>query len=444
MNLGARIRRSLFWYKDKFKGNPVGEHYREIKFITENYSDNRSIQLREKHLASVLCHAISTTPFYSNVQGATLDGFPVINKNIVRENFDSFKSKDSNSQASCCFYTSGSTGAPFSVNGNRSKRDRNTADTIYFGELAGYDLGDKLYYFKIWSKLNRKSRYKAFCENIIPYDVLELDDQTICKLVEKLKNDKSPKAFLSYSSVYDAIYYYLKKTTSEPILHQAKAAISQAETLSQSTKEGISYYFNTQAVARYSNNENGILAQQIGQDQEFLLNEASFFVEVLDMDSDVPVPPGKPGRIVLTDLFNYCMPMIRYDTGDIGVLGKKYVMGHERTVLESVEGRKLDLIYDTKGSLVSSYIWFRNMWKYKEIKQFQVIQLDKKEYLIKVNVDGSFGKESDLIQEYREYLGADANIMVECVNEIPLLASGKHKTTLNLYTNKTKSCRRSA
>ena len=86
---------------------------------------------------------------------------------------------------------------------------------------------------------------------------------------------------------------------------------------------------------------------------------------------------------------------------------------------------------------MSSYIWFRNMWKYKEIKQFQVIQLDKKEYLLKVNVEGPFGKESDLIREYREYLGDDANIMVECVNEIPLLASGKHKTTLNLYTNKT-------
>ena len=157
MNFGAGIRRSLFWFKDKLNGNPVGSHYKEIKFIIENYSDNHAMQLREKHLANVLCHAISTTPFYSGIKESSIDKFPVIDKNIVRENFDSFKSKDNNSTPSCCFYTSGSTGAPFSVNANRNKRDRNTADTIYFCELAGYNLGDKLYYFKIWSKLNRKS-----------------------------------------------------------------------------------------------------------------------------------------------------------------------------------------------------------------------------------------------------------------------------------------------
>ena len=433
MNLFAGIRRYIFWLKDRLNGNPIRSHYKEIRFIIENYSDIRSKQLREQHLSSILCHAIKAIPFYSNITGSSINDFPVINKNIVRQNYDAFKSSDINYKTHCCFYTSGSTGSPFSVNVNKSKRDRNTADTIYFGELAGYDFGDKLYYFKIWSKLNRKSRFKIFAENIVPYDVLDLDDEAISKIVEKLKKDRSPKALMAYSSVYDALYLHLENSDSKPINNNTKAAISQAEALPQATKEGISYYFNTQAVARYSNNENGIIAQQILTDQEYLINEASFFVEILDMDTDVPVPDGVPGRIVLTDLFNYCMPLIRYDTKDIGILGEKYVMGHKRKVLKSVEGRKLDLIYDTKGSLVSSYIWFRNMWKYKEIKQFQVIQLKQKEYLIKINVEDSFEREADLIKDYQELLGEDAIIKVECVSEIPLLDSGKRKTTMNLY-----------
>ncbi|MEA3477003.1 MAG: CoF synthetase [Bacteroidota bacterium] len=433
MYIFSSIRRSAFWIKDKLKGNPVGSHYKDIKFIFENYSDIRSSQLREKHLFSILCYAIKSTPFYSSVKGASISDFPVINKNIVRKNYDDFKSKDVKYGADCCFYTSGSTGAPFSVNVNKRKRDRNTADTIFFGELAGYNFGDKLYYFKIWNNVNRKSRFLKFTQNIVPQDVLELNDQAISRIIEELKRDKTPKALLAYSSVYDAMCFHLNQSNSKPITNNTKAAISQAEALSQSTKEGISYYFNTKAVARYSNNENGIIAQQMPEDEEFFINEASFFVELLDMDSDVPVPYGTPGRIVLTDLFNYCMPMIRYDTGDIGVLDEKYVLGHKRKVLKSVEGRKLDMIYDTKGSLVSSYIWFRNMWKYKEIKQFQVIQLDEKEYTLKVNVESPFEKEADLVKEYKEFLGQDAIINIEYVSELPLLASGKRKTTLNLY-----------
>jgi phenylacetate-CoA ligase len=73
------------------------------------------------------------------------------------------------------------------------------------------------------------------------------------------------------------------------------------------------------------------------------------------------------------------------------------------------------------------------MWKYKEIKQFQVIQVDEKEYHIKINVESPFEREADLIKDYKSYLGEDALIKVECVSEIPLLASGKRKTTLNLY-----------
>lgn len=434
MNLFTGSRRFIFWMRDKLKGSPIRDHYNEIKFIIENYSDERSVQLREKHLAGILCHAINATPYYSDQKGSTIHDFPVINKNIVRENYDAFKSRDKEYGTYCCLYTSGSTGSPFSVNVNKSKRDRNTADTIYFGELAGYEFGDKLYYFKIWSKLNRKSRFKTFAENIVPYDVFDLDDQAVSKIIAKLKKDRSPKALMAYSSVYDAMYLHLKNSDSKPIHNNTKAAISQAEALPQATKEGISYYFNTQAVARYSNNENGIIAQQILDDQEFLINEASFFVEILDMDSNDPVPDGVPGRIVLTDLFNYCMPLIRYDTRDIGVIGEKYVMGHKRKVLKSVEGRKLDLIYDTKGSLVSSYIWFRNMWKYKEIKQFQVIQVDEKEYHIKINVKEPFEREAELVKDYKELLGEDAVVKVECVSEIPLLDSGKRKTTMNLYT----------
>lgn len=73
------------------------------------------------------------------------------------------------------------------------------------------------------------------------------------------------------------------------------------------------------------------------------------------------------------------------------------------------------------------------MWQYTEINQYQLVQYGAKDYLFKVNMDGSFKRESQLIEEFKKFLGPDANFKVEYVDEIPLLASGKRKKIANTY-----------
>ncbi len=41
-------------------------------------------------------------------------------------------------------------------------------------------------------------------------------------------------------------------------------------------------------------------------------------VKILKPDDDKLIQESEIGRIVITVLYNYSMPMIRYDTGDIG------------------------------------------------------------------------------------------------------------------------------
>ena len=86
-------------------------------------------------------------------------------------------------------------------------------------------------------------------------------------------------------------------------------------------KENLEKHFNTKVVSRYSNEEMGILAQQsnIEQNNAFNINWASYYVEILKMDTNEKANLGELGRIVITDLFNFSMPLIRYDTGDLGV-----------------------------------------------------------------------------------------------------------------------------
>jgi len=127
--------------------------------------------------------------------------------------------------------------------------------------------------------------------------------------------------------------------------------------------------------------------------------------------------------------------MIRYDTGDIGAIETDPV-NESRMYLSTVEGRKLDLLYDTDGALVSSYIVYKNMWQYPEIDQYQLVQDDANLYTFRINSRGTFEKEKQLVDEFKSFLGQDADFRVEYVTEIPLLASGKRRKIVNNYIKK--------
>lgn len=186
-------------------------------------------------------------------------------------------------------------------------------------------------------------------------------------------------------------------------------------------------------VSRYANTENGILAQQTPLSEDnFLANLASYHIEILDTNEDIAVGDGKTGRIVVTDFFNRAMPLIRYDTGDLGVLGKSEENGRVNYVLKKVEGRRMDSIYDTDGELISAFTVTHNMWKYVELKQYQFLQIGKNTYEFRLNPEGNFSREKELVKEFKGYLGKDASITITYIDEIPLLSSGKRKKVINM------------
>lgn len=436
-SIAQRYRRWGFWELDRFKGSPIRFHYENVSFIMENYGLAEAESSRNVHIRNLLDYAQSSVPYYSDKKRKALIDFPVVNKNDFRRNYDLFKSDHPYFKESREVVTSGSTGTPFIIKQDHRKHLRNTADTIFFGELAGFKIGQKLYYLKIWNQINRKNILSKYLQNIVPVNVSNLNKERLDELVSRLKSDNSDKGLLGYSSAFETISKFLAEKNFEPIKNNTRAIIAMSEGFDPSVKHTMSNFFNAIAVSRYSNMENGIIAQQLRDGSEdFIINHASYVVEVLDLQSDSPVPQNTPGRIVVSDLFNYCMPMIRYDTGDIGVLGEKEVMGFLRPVLTKVEGRRMDQIYNTSGDLVSSFIITNNMWKYNEIDQYQFVQNAAKEYVFILNTGKSFSRERELISEFREYLGKDADIKIEYVQEIPVLDSGKRKKVVNNFLKK--------
>lgn len=423
------IRKLLYWISDTLKGSVVSKHYKEV---FQDFHDEVSARNKlSAKLNRLLTHARNTVPYYQRMEIGELQEFPVLNKNEIRASFDQFKSDGYPEDQLKKVITSGSTGTPFSVYHDGEKAKRNTADTMVFGKLAGFEFGTKLYYLKIWNKVNAKTGRMKFIQNIVPEDVTQLSDNYLTSFVERLRRDKSKKSILGYASALETITRYLHEKMPGQKLSNVQGIIGMSEGMSQYTKEKLSAITGVMPVSRYSNVENGIIAQQMPDGgSSFLINWSSYFVEILQMDSNEPEKLGSPGRIVITDLFNFAFPMIRYDTGDIGVMEEE----QERLVLKRVEGRKMDAVFDTEGNLVSSFTITNNMWLFPEIKQYQFIQKSKAEYLFVLNTgDAPFLRQEELKEEFSKHFGKDASFALQYVNEIPLLNSGKRRKVINEY-----------
>ena len=419
---------------DFFTGGTVRSNYREIKYVMSFPKVQEAVEISKKNLNNLLTHAVATTPFYNQFKNYnTLQDFPVIDKNVILQNYESFKSTRFKNAKLFKASSSGSTGIPFSIYQDRGKRNRNTADVIYFSEMAGSKVGDKLVYIKLWDHTNRKSKWVNFLQNIFPHSVMDTSSGDLKKLVSCLEQDNSTKAILGYPSFFEELCNYLDKQEEHPNITNVSSIISMAESLKESEKLRMAKYFGTSVFERYSNQENGILAQQTKDEEGFYtLNWGSYFFEFLEVDSDTPAKKGELGRIVVTDLFNYSMPMIRYDTGDMGIFEET---GTGFSVLSKIFGRRMDAIYSTEGKIVSPFIFYLVL-DFAKVKQFQFVQTGKESYVFRLNGSPKAVKEEAIVQFFKTYLGEDALISFEYVDEIPLLSSGKRKKIVNEYITK--------
>ncbi|MGX1930487.1 CoF synthetase [Flagellimonas sp. 2504JD4-2] len=425
------LRRKGYWLIDYISGRKTKSFYDEVKYVVENPKSPKAHEIRKGRLEQLLLHATNTTPFYKAFKSYDdLSDFPIINKNIILENYEGFKSANYRGSDLFKASSSGSTGIPFSIFQDKDKRHRNTADVIYFSEIVDSLLGNRLIYLKLWDHTNVKKKSTMFLQNILAHNVMDASDGAIEKLISRIAKDKSVKNILGYPSFFEEVCNYLDRQQHLPKIVNVSSIISFAESLKDSERHQMSKYFNAPIFERYSNQENGILAQQTKDSGgKYVLNWASYYFEILELDSDVHVKEGELGRVVVTDLFNFSMPMIRYDTGDMAIYEETQ---NGYPVLSKIYGRRTDTIYNTSGEIVSPFIFYMVL-DFSKIRQFQFIQKGRTEYLFKLNGDSQDVQEAEIVEYFKGYLGGDAVIQFEYVQEIPLLSSGKRKKIVNEF-----------
>ncbi|NRD23769.1 phenylacetate--CoA ligase family protein [Winogradskyella litoriviva] len=427
-------RQKFFWLIDGFKGGYIKNQLSEIKLGIEQPNSEKAKQTKKTHIKALIKHAVETTPFYKNYNSdSSLSDFPVIRKTIIQENFKQFQSRSFIDKENFKVSTSGSTGVPFFLFQNQNKRHRNHADAVYFYDQSNFKIGNRLYELEVWRDHNKKGKLKSWLQNIIQFDISRLTDARIRTFLNLLKSDKQPKTILGFASALEMITQYLERNNLYLKDLKITSVIANSEYLNPYTKTTLNKHLDTTILSRYSSEEIGIIAQQtLKAPNRFVINHASYQIELLNLDNDLPAQPGAFGRIVITDLFNYAMPIIRYDTGDIAKLG---IDENGITYFSQIDGRKMDLIFDSKGNMLSSFVVYTKFYKYYHLlKQYQFIQQGKKEYEVKLNLqEDTFKFEDALIADIKSDFGEDAVVSITYVDEIPALSSGKRRKVINNY-----------
>lgn len=440
MSIRAYFLRKIFWLKDFFSGGKLWSALKEIKFVNNNFVEGEEI--RKQHLNKLLRFAKEYTTFYSTVSGESLKDFPVINKQTILKNREAFLVSPEKIPGQVgklhIQSTSGSSGIPFSLPQDTNCRIRRLAMIKYGNDLIGFNSFTRLMHLRsfkhYWGDTKTDFNFDKKL-NILYVDNANLTDQKIYDICYAINNYKI-RFVRGYMTTLDTITLY---AVQHNIFFPLKPTfISVGELLSESLRLRVKQKLKCKIVSQYACEESGVLGQSEFNDvgSNIRLNLANHYVEVLKFDVDEPVSPDELGRVVVTDLTNYAMPIIRYDIGDIASIGE--VKDGILLSIKNLCGRRTDMITRTDGSLVDFYNSIPvEIHNNENVRQFQFIQKGPKEYLLRLNLfDKRIQVQEDIYKELiKAIVGNDACVNIEFVNEIAVLNSGKRKIIVNEWHN---------
>ena len=431
-SLKRNLQRTCYNLNDFLKGGDISRYLKEIGAIQEAPFNQHALDARVYRMKTMVEYACEKVPFYRELGIDQFKKLPVVNKGIINGAFDSFISCEYLNAELHEVYTSGSTGIPFKLYQDEHKRKWHTASVLYFMNRTNYQLGNLLFELEVIRGEEVRSDFENFKRSAVQFDISNLSEQSIEELIGVIKKLKGKKNILGFSSGLEAIGDYLESNGIYLNHLNFQGIIANSEKLCDQIRKTLESHFGCPVFSRYSNEELGILAQETKDSgHRFELNWSSFYYEILDLNEDKPVKEGEIGRIVVTDLHNYAMPILRYDTGDLGrfetgLAGRRY--------LKAVEGRRLDAVYNTQGELIASFVIITLFYPFKKaIKQYQFIQTGVRSYVIKIHPSKVFKGEEKLIALVRKEFGSDALVTIEYVDEIPTLNSGKRRKVVNVY-----------
>ncbi len=422
-----RERKYQAFVEDDLENNHglIVTQYKEVCKLMEDPAE--MIGFWQGYLINLLTFATRHSEFYKKYRNfQSIHDFPVVNKQILKDHWDEVYSDEfRDCKDNKIEYTSGSTGTPFQIVWDHRKHCRMIADIKWFAHMAGVESHERIAYIVVNIPKNKSSAEKQQRDNVFNIYSSYFDDSSIERILAELE-EINPKLIIACASMWEAIANYIDAGKAATCKIHLTALITEAEIMKERTKVTLEKYFGCTVYSRYGSHECGTWAQEDGTDYGFRVNQSSYYMEILDINRDTPVKDGEVGRVVITDLFNYAFPLIRYDTGD---LASKIELDDGKVYLNRLVGRVVDMLYTTDGKMVFWSYPLLFLSNHRDIKQIQVIQESRYHYTWKLNTDNK-GYEETIQEMAKKIFGPDSIHEIVYVDEIPRLRSGKTRVTM--------------
>lgn len=404
-------------------------------------------QLQSQRLKRLIHYAYEQVPYYRRLMdtrgihpgdigtAADLPRLPALTKTIVREQGESLLARGFPRRRLREGHTGGSTGTPLvflsSVDGRLS---HGMARSLRAHEWAGLHLGDP--FVRVVKRrlpgpaegaplesLSRRVARESFV------DCGAFSESTLPEVVERMTRER-PRVLRGYASAICIIAEYIRDAG----LNAPKvgAIVTGGEQLFDEQRTLLRQVFGVEPFSKYSSFENFDIAMECDAHQGLHVAAEDLVVEIAG-DDGLPVPTGQDGRILVTNLHEYGMPLIRYDTDDSGsLLEGKCPCGRSLPRLSAVTGKTGNTIYTPSGKRLSPLTLGSSGLAPLGIRQFQFIQESLDRVTVKVVPGTALNNAEEqalsarLKTHYAKTLGDEMRVEVVFVDRIELTPAGKH------------------
>lgn len=379
--------------------------------------DGREIgEIADARLERVIEHARKRVPYYSEglkgvgkVRSAEdLCSVPLTQKSDIKRSPESFVSREFKPEDLHFLYTSGSTGVPLKL--YYSRTDSIHGFALKYHALTEFGFApSRLVFSMMVARMPRHplDRILYRSANISPFIPEE----------EKLRRIalERPQIVISYPSTFLSMAGAAREKAHFEI------AVTASEVLSANTRGKIEGAFSCKVRNYYGTNE----CWSIGWECEkgrMHINSDSVIVEILDGRGR----PARRGNVVITSLWRYSMPIIRYNLGDVASLEGRCPCGRGLAVISPIEGRSSSMVRTIDGRQVP-WIYFQQKLKgIPGLLQFQGIQETERELVVKIVPERGGEAVAGLVRKGAlACMPQDMKLRVETVKSIPRSDAGK-------------------
>jgi phenylacetate-CoA ligase len=441
MDLAALISRYLWvpLYYETF--GPTMRRARHTLARSQYFSEERIREEQWRSLRRMLRYAYEHTDFYRlrfEREGMTPDDvrswsdfarLPVLTKDDLRSSGPAMVSDEFDIRHLMANHTGGSTGVPVVVYRDRKAHTVKLAIHDRHDAWAGFVPGQQR--AALWGDVKPPRTLRQWLgwtllARTIYLDTLEMDERRMLAFAERIRRTRTRLLFGHAHSIYFFARFLQEKGIGDLGIRRI---ISTAETLTAEERRVIEEVFGNSIFDRYGCAEIGLIASECEARTGLHVAAESVHVEILNDG------PAGAGRVVITDLSNRAMPIIRYEIGDLATPATGACpCGRGLPRLERVVGRTSDILYTPDGRWLSGIsILDTVMIHIPGLRQVQVVQERLDELVFYIVRGDRFSDESlkMLAESVTRYFGPAMNHRVALVDAIPLTGRGKFQFSIN-------------